>query len=240
LAANGYSHAEAVEGEWRSRPTQSLISQERPWLRQAQEDGGSMLIGADRVSRVGTTLFSAVFLDIDPQGAVRRRIDAATARLGTGEWILSNVEISKAGEAATRQDSMVIPTMLNAAVINQAIIPAEMIPFFSLGKQIDTARSFGVSANPFRMQYHSLLALPLMLVAMALIAATVSLRFIRFGQSGGMILAGLGAGFMLYVVTAIAKSFGSAGVIPPVVAAWLPVAVATLFGVAYLLDREDG
>jgi len=240
VAANGYSRAEAVEGEWRSRPTQSLISQKRPWLRQAQEDGGSMLIGADRVSRLGTTLFNVVFLDIDPQGAMRRRIDAASARLGTGEWILSDAEISKAGEAAKRQESMVIPTMLNPAVVNQAIIPAEMIPFFSLGKQIDAARSFGVSANPFRMQYHSLMALPLMLVAMALIAATVSLRFIRFGQSGGMILAGLGAGFMLYVVTAIAKSFGSAGVIPPVVAAWLPVAVASLFGVAYLLDREDG
>jgi lipopolysaccharide export system permease protein len=55
-----------------------------------------------------------------------------------------------------------------------------------------------------------------------------------------MILAGIGAGFMLYVVTAMAKSFGGAGVIPPAMAAWLPVVLATLFGVAYLLDREDG
>ena len=53
-------------------------------------------------------------------------------------------------------------------------------------------------------------------------------------------MAGIGAGFMLYVVTAMTKSFGGAGLIPPVVAAWLPVAVATLFGVAYLLHREDG
>lgn len=240
LATSGYSRAEAIEGQWRSRPSKALISQEQPWLRQAQEDGGSMLIGATRVSRRNTTLFDAVFLDIDPENAVRRRIDAASARLGDGEWLLTDVEISSAGEATERRDRMTIPTALNPAVITEALVPAEMISFFALNKQIEAARSFGISANPFRMQYQSLMALPLLLVAMTLIAATVSLRFIRFGQSGGMILAGIGAGFMLYVVTVMAKSFGSAGVIPPVLAAWLPVAIATLFGVAYLLDREDG
>ncbi|GAB4349814.1 MAG: LPS export ABC transporter permease LptG [Oricola sp.] len=240
LATSGYSHAEAIEGQWRSRPSKTLISQDRPWLRQAQDDGGSMLIGATRVSRKDTTLYDAVFLDIGPDNAMRRRIDAASARLGDGEWILSGVEISRAGEATERRDAMTIATALNPAVITEALIPADMISFFNLGKQIEAARSFGISANPFRMQYQSLISLPLLLVAMTLIAATVSLRFIRFGQSGGMILAGIGAGFMLYVMTVMAKSFGSAGVIPPVLAAWLPVAIATLFGVTYLLDREDG
>lgn len=240
IAAHGYSYAESVEGEWRSRPSKSPFASERPWLRQAQEDGGSMLIGATRATRENTTLYEAVFLDIDPQGAVRRRIDAASARLGEGEWLLNDVTISRASAAAEKLATMTIPTALNPAVIQEALIRPEMIPFFSLGKQIDTARSFGVSANPFRMQYHAMIAMPLLLVAMTLIAATVSLRFVRFGQSGGMILAGIGAGFVLYVVTAMAKSFGSAGVIPPVLAAWLPVAVATLFGVAYLLHREDG
>lgn len=240
LATNGYSRAEAIEGQWRSRPSKTLISQEQPWLRQAQNDGGSMLIGASRVSRRDTTLFDAVFLDINAENAVRRRIDAARAQLDDGKWLLTGVEISRAGEATEQRDRMTIPTALNPAVITEALIPAEMISIFDLGKQIEAARSFGISANPFRMQYQSLMSMPLLLVAMTLIAATVSLRFIRFGQSGGMILAGIGAGFMLYVVTVMAKSFGSAGVIPPVLAAWLPVAIATLFGVAYLLDREDG
>ncbi|MFZ2100771.1 MAG: LPS export ABC transporter permease LptG [Oricola sp.] len=240
LASYGFSRAEAIEGEWRSRPSKSLFAQDRPWLRQAQQDGGSMLIGAARAAGESTTLYDAIFLDIHPDGAVRRRMDAATARLADGEWVLSDVTISRASEAAAKQTEMTIPTALNPAVIKEALIPPEMIAFFALGRQIDTVRAFGISANPFRMQYHSLMAMPLMLVAMTLIAATVSLRFVRFGQSGGMILAGIGAGFMLYVVTAIAKSFGSAGVIPPILAAWLPVAVATLFGVAYLLHREDG
>jgi lipopolysaccharide export system permease protein len=240
IAAATFSRAQEIEGEWRARPSSNLLPTDRPWLRQAQDGGGSILIGAARVVRENTTLFDAVFLDIGEDGKIRRRIDARRATLGESQWELQDAEIARPSQKPEAVDRMTIPTALDPAIIQEALVPAEMIPFFQLGKQIETARSFGVSANPFRMQYHSLVALPLLLIAMTLIAATVSLRFVRFGQSGSLILAGIGAGFMLYVVTTMAKSFGSAGAIPPVVAAWLPVVVATLFGVAYLLHREDG
>ncbi|WP_421852047.1 LPS export ABC transporter permease LptG [Oricola sp.] len=241
LAANGFSIAESIEGEWRSRPSETLMSQERPWLRQGQDDGGSMLIGADRVAnRDQPILYEAVFVEVGSDRLVARRIDASRAVLEDGQWRLVQAKISRAGGQPESLPEIILPTNLTKAIIQEAIVPPEMIPFFELRGQIEAARSYGVSANPLRMQYHTLLAMPMLLVTMTLIAATVSLRFVRFGQSGGMILAGIGAGFMLYVVTAMAQSFGSAGLIPPVVAAWLPVVVATLFGVAYLLHREDG
>ncbi|MAS05389.1 MAG: LPS export ABC transporter permease LptG [Ahrensia sp.] len=240
LGTKGYAYATSIEGEWRARPSKSPLAQERPWLRQAQEDGGSMLIGASRSTTEGMRLFDVVFLDLDANNSMRRRIDAAEAQLGDQQWLLSEVEISEAGKTTIERDSMTIPTALDPSVIQQALIAPKMISIFELGGQIDAAKSFGVSANPFRMQYHSLLATPALFVAMALVAATVSMRFVRSGQSAGMILGGMAAGFMLYVVTAVTSSFGSAGIIPPVLAAWLPVAVATLFGVAYLLHREDG
>ena len=102
------------------------------------------------------------------------------------------------------------------------------------------AWSFGLNANNFGMQFHSLIALPMLLVAMTLIAATVSMRFARMGQSVTMILSGVLAGFLLYVVSVLVKAFGTAGIVPPVVAAWIPVVVAMFFGVTFLLYREDG
>ena len=90
------------------------------------------------------------------------------------------------------------------------------------------------------MQFHYLLALPPLLVAMTIIAATVSLRFTRLGISVPLILSGIVAGFLLYVVSVLVKAFGSSGIVPPVVAAWFPVLVAMFFGVTFLLYREDG
>jgi len=105
---------------------------------------------------------------------------------------------------------------------------------------IDAAKSFGLRANAFSMQFHSLVTLPPLLVAMTLIAATVSMRFARMGQSATVILGGVLAGFLLYVISVLVRAFGNAGFVPPFVAAWTPVMVAMFFGVTFLLFREDG
>ena len=55
-----------------------------------------------------------------------------------------------------------------------------------------------------------------------------------------MILAGVGVGFMLYVVSKIAWDLGSGGIVPPPLAAWLPAIVTVLFGATALLHLEDG
>lgn len=241
LSATGFSAATEMEAELRGQPAQiGPFSSNRPWLRQDAEDQGTYLIGAERVSGNGVVLLNAVFLKINADGDISERIDAPRASLGDSQWNIPKALVSRAGEATIDTGERIIPTSLDAAVIREALVPAELIPFFQLGEQIETAQSFGVPSNPYRMQYHSLAALPALLVAMTLIAATVSLRFARFGQSAGMILGGIVAGFVLYVLTEVTKSFGGAGIIPPVPAAWLPVVVAGMFGVAYLLHREDG
>jgi lipopolysaccharide export system permease protein len=84
------------------------------------------------------------------------------------------------------------------------------------------------------------LAQPILLLAMVLIAAIVSLRFSRSKDLGQMILAGIGVGFVLYVITKIARDLGGAGIVPAPLAAWLPAIVATLIGITVLLHLEDG
>jgi len=60
------------------------------------------------------------------------------------------------------------------------------------------------------------------------------------GQSATMILGGGVGGLQLYVVSVLFKSFGVAGFVATVVAAWVPVVVAMFFGVTFLLYKEDG
>lgn len=241
LAATGFAKAEAVEGQWRADPSQNaLIAQDRPWLRQPRVEGGSYLISAARASAVGTQLTDAVFLEIDADGTMLQRYDAPVASLDDGAWRLVDAVVTEPEGTSQTLPVVRIATTLDPSIITEALIPAEMVPFLSLPRQISTARSFGIAAAPFRMQFHSLIALPVLLVAMTLIAAAVSLRFARFGQSAGMILSGVTAGFVLYVVTSIAKSFGSAGLVPAPVSAWVPAIAALLGGTAYLLHREDG
>ncbi len=210
-----------------------------PWIRQRTVEGVT-IIGAKNVARRGLLLGDASFIRLNEDGSIRERIDSATATLEEGNWVLRDANRITRDTASEAIEMVEVKTNLKPEFVEESLASPQSISFFELPRKIEVARSFGLGANAFAVQYQSLLALPLLLVAMTLIAATVSLRFIRFGQSGAVILAGILAGFLLYVVSVLAKAFGTAGAVPPFVAAWLPVIIAMALGVTVLLHKEDG
>ncbi len=239
IAAHGYSRVERMESEIRSGRSNKVSSSSAHWLRQRGDDG-DIVIGARAVLEGGLVLSDAVFIHVDNDGQITERQDARRAKLAQGEWILSDVRGFKSGEMPALTATARIPTNLRPEFVQQRLARPEATPFFELGEKIETAKAFGFATNAFSMQYHSLIALPALMVAMTLIAATVSMGFVRLGQSGTLILGGIAAGFLLYVVTTLVKAFGSSGIVPPVVAAWVPVVIAMFFGVTFLLYKEDG
>ena len=94
--------------------------------------------------------------------------------------------------------------------------------------------------TPYDLRYQTLLARPLLLVAMVLISAAFSLRFFRFGGVGKMAAGGVVAGFVLYVATKMVGDMGGAGLLSAPVAAWSPALVGSLLGALALLPQEDG
>ena len=76
--------------------------------------------------------------------------------------------------------------------------------------------------------------------AMVLLASSVSLRLFRLGGVQKMIIGGMVAGFLLYVLQKITEDLSKADLMNPMVAAWLPVCVGSLTGLLALLYQEDG
>src|SRR5690606_37932843 len=132
--------------------------------------------------------------------------DAERAYLRDGHWELHAVRVLREGMQLERRDTDRIATNLRPEFVQERLARPETVPLYELPAKIEVARSFGLPANAFATQFHSLLAMPLLLVAMTLIAATVSMRFARMGQSATMILGGILAGFLLYVVTVLVKA----------------------------------
>jgi lipopolysaccharide export system permease protein len=238
LAAVGFERGHSMEMEVRSGGNRA--QQGDSWLKQ-RTDEGETIIGAQSVLSQGLELVDATFIRFDQDRNLLERLDARRAVLRDGYWELTDVRRQGAeGATSTRVESATVPTNLAAEFVSERFARPEAIPIYDLPRKIDAARSFGLSANGFAMQFHSLVALPALLVAMTLIAATVSMRFARMGQSASIILGGILAGFLLYVITVLVKAFGTAGFVPPVAAAWFPVIVASFVGVTFLLHKEDG
>ncbi len=239
LAAWGQRQATQFETAWRGQDNAMIKALQVPWLRQIS-GRDDVIIGAKTVLENGTLLVDAVLVHFDSTGQVILRQDATSAKLEDGYWQLNNVVERKPGEIPVRKATEQLRTNLKQDFIKERLTAPETIGFFDLSNRIAAAKSFGISTKALETQFNSLLSQPLLLVAMTLIAATVSLKFSRFNQSRSVILGGILSGFMLYVVTVLVKAFGSSGVVPPFVATWIPVIVALALGATILLHQEDG
>jgi lipopolysaccharide export system permease protein len=209
------------------------------WLRQTGVDGAS-IIGAKSSINRGLSLVDVTAFLFAKDGGLARRIDAATADYVDGEWVFHKAVVMEPHSRPAPVAETRIATDLRADQVRQRLADPDTVSFWSLPELIEISKSAGVPGDPYEMQYQSLLAQPLMFLAMVLVAATVSLRFSRSRDLGQMILTGVAVGFMLYVVTELARGLGRSGVVSPMFAAWTPAVVAILLSVTVLLHREDG
>lgn len=209
------------------------------WLRQAT-DSGQVVINAASATDRGRRLVGVTALVYGADNHFQRRMDAEAADLHDGYWMLHKVRITPVNSEPNNHETYRLPTQLTAEQVRQSFVMPEQVSFWELPQFIDLARKSGLPSARFELQYQLLLARPLLLVAMVLVAAAASLRFARLGGLGRTILGGVVAGFLLYVGSELAGNLGRSNLVPPVLAAWSPAFIGALMGFMVLLKQEDG
>ncbi|MDN3718913.1 LptF/LptG family permease [Roseibium salinum] len=198
---------EAAAGLFGTEESFLLQNSNDVWVRQDGLDGESVLL-AKQLLDGGTRLMGVTVFTFDKDGTFRERIEAKQARLGHEIWYLDDAIVYTTEQDPQYYGRYQVSTFLTATEVRESIGSPESISFWNLPRFIELARNAGLPAYRYNLQYQTLLARPLLLVAMILIAAAVSLKVSRFGGLGTMILGGILSGFVLYVLTELAKDFG--------------------------------
>ncbi len=209
------------------------------WIRQAAS-GADSIIGAAQSFNEGLGLVGVTAYVFDRDGRFRERIDSPRAEFFPGEWRFRDATITAPGATPRRIADYGLPTDLTPNEVKRTFLQVDSVSFWALRDLAASASRAGIPADRYVLQFNALLSRPVLLLAMVLVAASVSFRFSRANNLVRMIIAGVGVGFMLYVVMKIARDLGSGGIVPPPVAAWLPAIVAVLVGATVLLHLEDG
>jgi lipopolysaccharide export system permease protein len=239
VSANLRELSTRLEAELFGRETAFRTSSSGFWLRQRSDDGQA-IINAKASRQQGIELGGVTIFRFDANGKFRDRIEARSARLESGYWLLSEARFNASGAKAIDRDSYALPTNLTPTQVGESFATPETVPFWQLTSYIEAAEKAGLAAAGYRLQYYQLLAQPFYLAAMVLLAASVSLRFFRMGGVQKVVIGGVGAGFFLYVMAKFAGDMSKAGLMPPLVAAFLPALAGGLTGVLTLLYQEDG
>jgi lipopolysaccharide export system permease protein len=210
------------------------------WVRQRNTDGGAAIINAKSSRLQGSEIDGVSVFTFDNDGQFRERIEAKSATLDQGYWLFDDVRIYASGSPPAMQSTYRLATNLTLEQVRESFATPETVPFWQLPSYIDLAERAGLVAAGYRLQYQQLLSRPFLLTAMVLLAASVSLRFFRFGGVQKMVLGGISAGFLLFILSKFTEDMSKSELMSPVMAAWLPVVVGSLTGFIVLLHQEDG
>nr|HRO15432.1 LPS export ABC transporter permease LptG [Paracoccus sp. (in: a-proteobacteria)] len=205
------------------------------WLRQSvgRDAGGQIVIRAGRASSDATTLYDATFIVFDADQGPVWRIEAASARLGSGNWALRGVkrwplDAPNPEIAAQSLPGLTVPTELTAARIRDSFGAPETVPVWQLPDFIAGLERAGFSARRHRVWLMMELARPFLMGAMVAIAAAFTMRPLRGRRTGVLVLAAFASGVGLFFLRNLAQVLGEAGEVPGAMAAFAPPVVAVL------------
>lgn len=216
------------------------VSSSGLWLRQKEADGGETVIHSLKASSRDGELHNVIIFFFGEKGQFIKRLDAEDAQLEEGAWKLQSVILTTPQENAQRLPSYTLPTSLTLSQIQESFASPDTLSFWELPGFIRTLKAAGFSALRHELHWQQLLATPFMLAGMVLIGALFSLHSPRFRRSGMMMGGSIFAGFLIRFATDFISAVGLSGSIPLALAAWAPVCIILLVGIAFLLHLEDG
>ena len=241
IAAVLHERSKRIEAEVMGELPSSALHESTSgfWVRQKSVDGAA-IINAKSSRDQGVSLSGVTVFTYDPEHHFKQRIEARTAVLEPGVWRLQDTHIYVLNTLPVAQAVYLLKTSLTPEQVRESFATPETVPFWELPLYIKIAEHAGLVAAGYRLQFQKLLARPFLLAAMVFLAAAVSLRLFRFGGVQKLVLSGVAAGFLLYVLSKVTDDLSKAGLMHPVAAAWLPVLAGGLTGFVALLYQEDG
>lgn len=247
VAAKLYGRFQALEQEFiETEPDGALdLSGGGMWLREAGAgpDDRTAVLHSAYVRQEAFTLHMTDVSVFEMKGADQfvRRIEAAGGTLGDGAFHLRDVWIMQPGLPSEHKAAMTLPTSLTLGRIQEKYAQPESVSFWELPDFISFFEAAGFSAHRHTLYWHSLMASPLLLSAMVLVAAVFTINpNQRSGKLLFRVLGGVAAGFALYFYSKITYALGLSNTLPLALAAWSPAAVTALLGAAVLFHLEDG
>ncbi|HBH26047.1 MAG TPA: LPS export ABC transporter permease LptG [Rhodospirillaceae bacterium] len=214
------------------------------WLRQETTGEGYAILHADRIGAGGREMEDVTVFLFDLQDAPRARVDAPTGRLAPGFWALDDADVhnlAATGSTAPHEEATwVLPTNLTPQDLAESFSGARSMALWALPGHIRVLEATGFDASALRVRFHTLLAVPLTLVAMVLVSAAL---FIRPASGRGALAraaVGVVGGLVVFFAVRFAEALGTTGQIPPALAAWSPALATFLIAFSLVLHLEEG
>lgn len=241
VASDLSTRSEMLKNDIRGKSSNLLqVMDDGIWLRQRDGDT-ALILYADAFDETQSVLDDVTFWRLTRTGGFVERWDASEVVVEDGRFVLKQARRrTSEDEDPEIRAEYIMPSVFDIADLRAEVAKPESMSVWDLPEFIALAEDVGLPTVKYELRYQDLLSLPLKLAAMVLIAAAFSLKPYRSGGTATLILAGVGAGFLLFIMSEVSKGTAEAMIVPVPLAAWGPVLIALMAAMTVLLTTEDG
>lgn len=222
------------------------VSSEGLWLRQGDAQFQTV-IRAGRSNADASVLYDVTFVTYVPErSAPMRRIEAGSAALREGGWVLRdakewNLQPGANAEAGAQTHELLeVASSLTLDRIRESLGTSSGVSIWDMQGYIAQLEQAGFSARRHHVWFQAELARPLFLIAMVLVGAAFTMRHTRLGRTGPAVLSAILLGFTLYFARSFGTILGENGQLPVALAVWTVPVASVMLAVGVLLHKEDG
>jgi len=223
--------------------TPLVWSEDGFWMRE-QNESGIQVIRASQILQQKKRVFlkNLSIFQLDSQESLVLQTEAEEAILANGVLTVDQAfQLNPTTEKGTQETNKTFNTELSLDRILEKFDAPQTMSFWRFPSFIRFLHNSGFSTAQHQMYFNELLAFPVFLLSMLLIATTITISSgNRQGRTFIKIFLTVGSGFALYFVSRITNVLGLSGSLPYVLAAWGPSLICIPLCLSALLHLEDG
>src|SRR3989338_2549222 len=235
-----------LEGKYvRHEIREVVTSHSGIWIKQTNiaNEKEEIIIKAKKVYKNNIELNEATIWFFDENGRFYRKIDAQKLFLKDGFWLLENGILNDEKSLNIEIASEIIHTTLQSDFVIDKIVSnfqnAKLFSVFSLPSLIASLKEAGFQSAKFEVYFHSLLAKPLLFVAMVLIACFFGINNFRNQNTALMVFFGIICGLALYITLGFIAALGSSRFLPIFASTWIITFICLAIGILLIYKKEN-
>lgn len=210
------------------------------WFRETTQSGSYISRAKQIDDAQAGRLLDVEIIQFDESGAFESRITAPSGQIADGLFRLTAPRFYRRDEAVKTLPQWELSSSLTSSSLADNFANARIINVWQLPGYIAAAGKSGIDVTRDEVRLQSLLALPILLMAMVMVAACFSLPTGRMFTSGQTLGLSVLCGFGLFLFNDFIVLMGELNLMPPIMASWVPAFIALLLSISYLLTTEDG
>lgn len=228
-----------------TKPTEIQVGTDGIFLREIVGQQ-HIITKADKINSVGTELYNVTRLEFTRENVLIQRIQATTANLKEGSWLMKDTTIWKKFSingikkmSKNNLTNLEVDTTITQEQILNSFSDPSMISFWKLPKFIMQLQKSGFEARKHLRYVQTELARPLILLAMLLIGCAFATTTIIRKSISSIIVMSLLSGFGLYSFDRLAATLADNNQLPIFLAAFGPPLCGIFLSLTILIFREE-